>query len=125
MQTFIDNKKKKRIFDIIQIGQRDDFISRAFDLFIVAVILVNIAILFMETFEQFDNPAFLLSVRICCIQNVTGSQDLPPVQDQCLLRFFSCYHIRFIRKEEPDHLINLHYSGADDGFLSVHVQCGA
>ncbi len=44
-------KRKKRIFDIIQIGRRDDFISRAFDIFIVAVILVNIAVLFLGTFE--------------------------------------------------------------------------
>ena len=74
MQTFIDNKKKKRIFDIIQIGQRDDFISRAFDLFIVAVILVNIAILFMETFEQFDPYATVLkgietvTVAVFCLE---------------------------------------------------------
>ena len=42
---------KKRIFDIIQIGKRDDFISRAFDLFIVITIFVNIAVLFIETFD--------------------------------------------------------------------------
>ncbi len=43
--------KKKRIFDIIQIGKREDFISRAFDIFIVIVILLNIAVLFLETFD--------------------------------------------------------------------------
>lgn len=74
MQTFIDGKKKKRIFDIIQIGQRNDFISRAFDLFIVAVILVNIAILFMETFEPFDPYATVLkgietmTVAVFCLE---------------------------------------------------------
>ena len=36
------------IFDIIQIGKRDDFASRAFDIFIVAVILVNIGVLFFK-----------------------------------------------------------------------------
>lgn len=45
-------EKKKRIFDIIQIGKRDDFVSRAFDIFIVMVILINIGVLFMETFEE-------------------------------------------------------------------------
>ena len=45
-------ERKKRIFDIIQIGKRDDLISRAFDIFIVIVILVNIAVLFMETFDS-------------------------------------------------------------------------
>lgn len=42
---------KKRIFEIIQIGQRSDLISRLFDIFIVLVILINIAVMFMETFE--------------------------------------------------------------------------
>lgn len=52
MRQFISEKKKKRIFDIIQIGKRDDFVSRTFDLFIVIVILANIAVLFLETFEE-------------------------------------------------------------------------
>ena len=37
-------KKKKRIFDIIQIGNRKDMPSTAFDIFIVVVILVNLFI---------------------------------------------------------------------------------
>lgn len=51
MKQFISEKKKKRIFDIIQIGRQEDFVSRAFDIFIVLVIFANIAVLFMETFE--------------------------------------------------------------------------
>lgn len=47
-------EKKKRIFDIIQIGRREDFVSRAFDLFIVSVILINIAVLLMETFDELE-----------------------------------------------------------------------
>ena len=43
--------RKKRIFDIIQIGQREDMVSRLFDIFIVITILVNISVLFLETFE--------------------------------------------------------------------------
>ncbi len=42
----------KRIFDIIQIGQKEDLISRLFDIFIVIVILLNIATLFLKTFDQ-------------------------------------------------------------------------
>lgn len=42
---------KKRIFDIIQIGEKDDSASRIFDLFIVCVILVHIAVLFIATFD--------------------------------------------------------------------------
>ena len=74
MQKLVSEKKKKRIFDIIQIGKRDDLISRAFDIFIVAVILVNIAILFMETFEQLNRYAAIfkgieaVTVVIFCIE---------------------------------------------------------
>lgn len=49
MKTSI-SEKKKRVFDIIQIGKRGDWASRAFDLFIVAAIVANIAVLFIETF---------------------------------------------------------------------------
>ncbi|MCM1497533.1 MAG: ion transporter [Clostridium sp.] len=48
----VDEKWKKRIFDIIQIGKKEDLASRSFDLFIVIVIFVNIAVLFAETFEE-------------------------------------------------------------------------
>lgn len=45
---------KKRIFNIIQIGQKDDLPSRIFDIGIVIVILLNIATLFLETFSQLE-----------------------------------------------------------------------
>ena len=44
-------KTKKRIFHIIQIGSNDDFLSRAFDIFIVVVIFLN---LFVTLFATFD-----------------------------------------------------------------------
>lgn len=55
-------KKKKRIFDIIQIGNRDDLVSRGFDIFIAAVILTNIAVLFLETFSQMERYGTVLKV---------------------------------------------------------------
>ena len=45
-------KKKKRIFDIIQIGNRKDMPSTAFDIFIVVVILVNLFITIFDTFDE-------------------------------------------------------------------------
>ena len=66
--------KRKRIFDIIQIGKRDDFISRAFDIFIVLVIITNIGVLFLETFEELNvyAPQFktieTITVVIFCIE---------------------------------------------------------
>ena len=47
----ISTEKKKRIFEIIQIGNQEDAPSRIFDYFIVTVILCNIAVLFLETFD--------------------------------------------------------------------------
>lgn len=43
---------KKRIFDIIQIGTRVDIPSKAFDIFILCMIVLNIAVTFMQTFDQ-------------------------------------------------------------------------
>lgn len=47
-------RRKKRIFDIIQIGKQEDLASRAFDIFIVAAILANIAVLLLETFSELE-----------------------------------------------------------------------
>lgn len=49
---------KKRIFDIIQIGQRGDFASLSFDIFLVVIIVLNIISLVLETFPL---PSGLLS----------------------------------------------------------------
>lgn len=70
------NTKKKRIFDIIQIGRREDFVSRAFDIFIVVVIFTNIVVLFMETFDELSNYFEILrvieiiTVLIFCVEYV-------------------------------------------------------
>lgn len=45
-------KIKKRVFEIIQIGSQTDIPSLIFDVFIVCVILLNIAITFCQTFAQ-------------------------------------------------------------------------
>lgn len=62
MKRLISENRKKRIFDIIQIGKRDDFVSRAFDLFIVAAIFANIAVLFLETFDSLSGYSGVLHV---------------------------------------------------------------
>lgn len=46
---------RKRIFDIIQIGNRDDLPSRLFDYVLSLVIIVNIVVMFMETFDPFEH----------------------------------------------------------------------
>ena len=42
---------RKRIFDIIQVGNRNDFPSRFFDICLVCVIVINILVLVLETFD--------------------------------------------------------------------------
>lgn len=65
---------KKRVFDIIQIGNKDDFLSRSFDIFISLVIIINIATMFAETFSEiaFLHPALkvieLVTMIIFCIE---------------------------------------------------------
>ena len=46
------NKTRKRLFDIIQIGNTSDRPSRYFDIFIAVVIIANISVLFLETFQS-------------------------------------------------------------------------
>ena len=60
MSVKMSDKRKKRIFDIIQIGKKDDFVSRAFDIFIVIAIVVNIAVLILETFDALAEYSHIL-----------------------------------------------------------------
>ncbi|MBQ7703658.1 MAG: ion transporter [Firmicutes bacterium] len=43
---------KKRVFEIIQIGQEGDKPSRAFDYFLIANIILNILVVILDTFEE-------------------------------------------------------------------------
>lgn len=45
-------KYKKRIYDIIQIGNRNDIPSTAFDIFIVVMIFLNLFVTFADTFDE-------------------------------------------------------------------------
>lgn len=50
----MSKSRKKRIFDIIQIGNDEDRVSRGFDILIMSVILIN---LFLAVFETFEGAA--------------------------------------------------------------------
>lgn len=68
--------KRKRIFEIIQIGNREDLPSRAFDIGLTFVILSNIAVLILETFDSLAGfrPFFrvveVLSLLLFCAEYV-------------------------------------------------------
>ena len=47
-------KFKKKVFTVIQIGDKSDILSRSFDVFITIVILANIVVLFLRTFPELD-----------------------------------------------------------------------
>jgi len=52
---------RKRVFEIIQIGQKEDFPSKAFDFIIVVTIIANIAVLFLGTFDELSGYASLFN----------------------------------------------------------------
>ncbi|MCR5733838.1 MAG: ion transporter [Lachnospiraceae bacterium] len=53
---------KRRIFDIIQIGNREDRASVSFDIFITIVILINLFCTFFSTFEESARYSGIISV---------------------------------------------------------------
>lgn len=67
-------KIKKRVFEIIQIGKKDDFASKFFDMFIAVIITLNILVLFLETFSELDafypvlHGIELITILIFCVE---------------------------------------------------------
>jgi len=67
---------RKRIFNIIQIGNKDDVVSRMFDIGITIVILLNILVAFLETFDDLSDlfgifkVIEMVTVIIFCIEYV-------------------------------------------------------
>ena len=65
---------KQRIFNIIQIGNKNDFTSRFFDIFITVVISANILITILETYSQMDpyrpflDTVAFITIIIFCVE---------------------------------------------------------
>ena len=55
----------KRIFDIIQIGSSNDFVSKFFDYFIVVNIVMNIGATVLETFDNMSRYASVIDAVVC------------------------------------------------------------
>lgn len=53
---------KEKIFNIIQIGDKSNKISRAFDIFITIIIVDNIIVTFLETFDQLSSFSGLFKI---------------------------------------------------------------
>ena len=67
---------RKRIFNIIQIGNKDDWVSRGFDILLTCVIMLNIVVTFMETFDDLSEffgvfkVIEIVTVAFFCIEYV-------------------------------------------------------
>lgn len=67
---------KKKIFDIIQIGDKSNSISRFFDIFIAVNIFANIAAVFLQTFVELEDYSTLfkmvelITTAIFCVEYV-------------------------------------------------------
>lgn len=67
---------KEKVFNIIQIGDKSNRISRAFDFFITFVIVSNILVTFLETFEELSFLSGLfhgieyVTIFIFCIEYI-------------------------------------------------------
>lgn len=51
----VESSWRQKLFDILQIGDKSNFASRAFDFFIVIVIVTNITVMFLQTFSQLSD----------------------------------------------------------------------
>ncbi len=66
--------RRKRIFNIVQIGNREDLPSRIFDYFIVGVIVCNIAVLLLDTFDELNaydrlfHTIEIITVLVFCVE---------------------------------------------------------
>ena len=70
---------KKKVFNIIQIGDKSNRLSRLFDIFIAIVICANILVTFLQTFDElaFLFPVFhvieVITILIFCVEYACGS----------------------------------------------------
>ncbi|SDI22218.1 voltage-gated potassium channel [Pseudobutyrivibrio sp. 49] len=65
---------KEQIFHVIQIGNKGDIASRTFDIFITVTILLNVAVMVLQTYEEFT-PIFpildviaFVTILIFCVE---------------------------------------------------------
>lgn len=47
-------EQKRRVYDTIEIGNRSDTISHSFDIFLTVVIILNIVVMFLQTFDELN-----------------------------------------------------------------------
>ena len=100
-----DCSLKKKIFNIIQIGDKSNRISRAFDIFITITIVLNILVTFAQTFDELSRITMGLkaieyvTLGIFCVEYVlriwTAEYLYPNIgRRQAKLRFLISFDYR-------------------------------
>ena len=65
---------REQIFHVIQIGNKGDIASRSFDIFITVTILLNVAVMVLQTYEEFTpifpilNVIAFVTILIFCVE---------------------------------------------------------
>ena len=94
--------KKEKIFNIIQIGDKSNRISRLFDFFITVIIIANISVTFLLTFQQlaFLFPFFrvveVVTLLLFCVEYIlriwTAGYLYPEMKKgRAILRFLTSF----------------------------------
>lgn len=99
---------RKRIFEIIQIGQRDDTVSLVFDILIIVSIIANTVCMFLETFDSMAPYIKILSA----VETVT-------VIFFCFEYVLRLYTAQYLYPGESNTKAVLHYARSFDGIVDL------
>lgn len=99
---------KQRLFEIISIGNRGDVLSYSFDILLVCVILLNITVMFMETFSSLSEYYNTLHL----IEFVT-------VLFFCAEYVLRIYTADLLFPEEPKGTARLHFMRSFEGIIDL------
>ncbi|MDO4962021.1 MAG: ion transporter [Eubacteriales bacterium] len=99
---------KKRTFEIIQIGNRNDTLSLAADILIVVAIFINIACMFLETFDEM--------MPVMGIIRAAEYVTILVFAIEYLLRIWTA---EYLYPKESKHSARLHFLRSFDGIVDL------
>ena len=108
MGETVEKNIKKRIFEIIQIGNRNDTVSLAADILIVLNIFLNIICMFLETFDEMA-PYFTL---ITTVENIT-------IWFFCVEYALRIWTAEYLYPNETKAQARLHFLRSFDGVIDL------
>ena len=99
---------RKRLFEIIQIGQRDDTVSLVFDIIVIVSIIANTVCMFLETFD-----------RLAPYMNVLTTVETVTVIFFCVEYVLRLYTAKYLFPHESEPKAVLHYARSFDGIVDL------